>query len=107
MIADTNNILVRLVDADKKACALVDNAEEELDLTVANMEREIEEYKISYGEKAQKRIGIVRDTENKASEEASGGIAQRYVTLMQTLEVVYNDKHSVWEEELFDRCVGR
>lgn len=101
-----DNILGRLVEMDRKACAMVDNAEEELDLTVANMEREIEEFKSSYAEKAKHRIGIVRDTEQKASDTESGNIVQRYDSLMQNLETVYNQNHTLWEDELFQRCTA-
>ena len=101
------NILTQLVETDCLACELVDNAEEELELTVANMEREIEEYRISYSEKAKTRIGVVRETEQKASQEAQGDITSRYDSLMQNLETVYNERHSRWEDELFARCIQR
>lgn len=104
---ETDNILSQLVEADRHACELVDNAEEELELTVANMEREIEQHKASYSEKAQQRIGVVRETEQKASQEATGGIEKRYDSLMKNLETVYNEKHTQWENELFDRCINR
>lgn len=102
-----NNILINLEEVDKRACELVDNAEEELELTVANIDREIEEFKKSYAERARQRIGIVRDTESKASQAAAGDISTRYESLMQNLETVYNEKHTLWEDELFERCVGR
>ncbi|MEG1942793.1 MAG: hypothetical protein RRY54_06840 [Angelakisella sp.] len=102
-----NNILEQLVDTDKRARELVDNADEELELAVANIDREIDEFKKSYSERAKHRIGIVRDTESKASQEATGDISHRYEALMQNLETVYEDKHSGWEDELFARCVGR
>ena len=105
MALDT--ILTQLVAADRRACGMVDDAEESLELTVAGIEREIEQFKITYAEKAQRRIGIVRDTEQKASEEASGNIAQRYDSLMQNLETVYAERHTQWEEELFKRCTTR
>lgn len=102
-----NNILEQLKQVDRRACDMVDNAEEELELTVANIDREIEDFKKSYSERAQQRIGIVRDAESKASQEAAGDISNRYDSLMQNLETVYNEKHVIWEDELFKRCVGR
>lgn len=105
MAAD--NVLSKLVEVDRKACLMVDDAEEKLELTMANMEREINEFKTSYSEKAMYRIGVVRQTEQKASEEASGSIAQRYDSLMQNLETVYKEKHTEWENELFARCIKR
>lgn len=107
MSVSADNVLARLVEADKRARELVDNAEEELELTVSNMEHEIDEFKESYAEKAKHRIGIVRDTESRASEEASDTIVNRYDTLMHNLETVYVEKHTAWEDELFTRCIGR
>lgn len=103
----TDSILTNLVEADQRACALVDDAEEQLELTVANMEHEIEDFKVSYAEKAKKRIGLVRETEERASTEASGSINQRYDSLMQNLETVYSANHAKWEDELFNRCIRR
>lgn len=102
-----DNILVDLKQVDRRACEMVDNAEEELELTVANIDREIEEFKKSYSERAKQRIGIVRDTESKASEAAAGDISNRYESLMQNLETVYGENHNRWESELFERCIGR
>ncbi|MEG1687262.1 MAG: hypothetical protein RR022_06440 [Angelakisella sp.] len=103
---NTDSILTRLVETDRKASAMVDNAEEELELTVANMEREIASFKEQYADKAQKRIGIVRDTESRASQEATGNIAQRYDGLMQNLETLYAEKRDNWEDEIFNRCIS-
>lgn len=102
-----DNILEDLKQVDRRACEMVDNAEEELELTVANIDREIEEFKKSYSERAKQRIGIVRDTESKASEAATGDISHRYESLMQNLETVYNENHTRWENDLFERCIGR
>lgn len=102
-----NNILEDLKQVDRNACELVDNAEEELELTVANIDREIEDFKKAYSERAKQRIGIVRDAESKASEAAAGDISSRYESLMQNLETVYDEKHTLWEDELFERCIGR
>lgn len=73
-----DKILNRLVEADRKASALVEEAEEYLDSTVSNMDREVEEFKKGYEEKAVHRIGIIRDEEDKASMESLADISKRY-----------------------------
>lgn len=102
-----DNLLKELVEADRKACAMVDNAEEDLEMTISNMDREIDSFKNDYSERAKKRIGIVRDTENKASEETADHIGKRYDDLMANLEKCYAENHTRWEEELLERCIGR
>ena len=71
-----DKILNRLVEADRKASALVEEAEEYLDSTVSNMDREVAEFKKGYEEKAIHRIGIIRDEEGKASQQATEDIAK-------------------------------
>lgn len=102
-----DKILNRLVEADRKASALVEEAEEYLDSTVSNMDREVEEFKKGYEEKAVHRIGIIRDEEDKASMESLADISKRYESLMSNMEQVYEKNHVQWEQELFNRCVGR
>ena len=102
-----DKILNRLVEADRKASALVEEAEEYLDSTISNMDREVEEFKKGYEEKAVHRIGIIRDEEGKASMESLADISKRYESLMTNMEQVYEKNHTQWEQELFNRCVGR
>ncbi len=100
-------ILGQLVDVDRKARAVVEEAEEYLETTMANMEREVEAYKESYTERAVHRIGIVRDQEGAVSQKATQDIAARYAQLMENLEQTYEERHVQWEEELFNKCIGR
>lgn len=55
----------------------MEEAEEYLDSTVSNMDREVEEFKKGYEEKAVHRIGIIRDEEDKASMESLADISKR------------------------------
>lgn len=102
-----DNILARLVELDRKACTMVDDAQEELDDTLSNTERDMERFRQTYTEKAVQRIGVVRDQEGKASQAELESIFQRYQSLMEGLEKTYQERHTQWEEEIFQRCIQK
>ena len=102
-----NHILEDLVKVDQEAQAMVEEAEEYLESTMANMDRTVQEYQQSYAQRAQHRIGIIRDEEGKASQQATEDIAKRYDQLMENLEKTYQERHTQWEDELFQKCIGR
>ena len=45
MRSGDDNILARLVELDRKACAMVEDAQEALDDTLANTERDMERFR--------------------------------------------------------------
>lgn len=100
-------ILGQLVELDARARAIVEEAEEYLESTIANMDREVAEYREAYTERATHRIGVVRDQEGAASQRATQDITQRYAQLMKNLEETYEEHHAQWEEQLFNNCIGR
>ena len=102
-----DNILARLVELDRKACTMVEDAQEELDDTLSNTERDMERFRQTYTEKAVQRIGVVRDQEGKASQAELESISQRYQTLMEGLERTYQERHARWEEEIYQRCIQK
>ena len=107
MSGSDDSILSRLVDLDRKACAMVEDAQEELDDTLSNTERDMERFRQTYTEKAVQRIGVVRDQEGKASQAELESIFQRYQSLMEGLEKTYQERHTQWEEEIFQRCIQK
>ena len=83
MRSGDDNILARLVELDRKACAMVEDAQETLEDTLANTERDMERFREEYTEKAIQRIGVVRDEEGRASQAELENISQRYHALME------------------------
>lgn len=102
-----DSILERLVELDRRACAMVEAAQETLEDTLANTDRDMERFREEYTEKAVQRIGVVRDEEGKASQAELEDIARRYQSLMEGLERTYQERHAQWEEEIFRRCIEK
>ena len=103
----SDSILERLVELDQKACAMVDDAQEQLDDTLSDMEWDVARFREGYTERATRRIGIIRDQEGQASQSELESISQRYQSLMEGLEKSYQENHQRWEEEIFQRCIQK
>lgn len=106
-MSQSGSILDQLVELDRKACAMVEDAQETLEDTLANTERDMERFRAEYTEKAIQRIGVVRDEEGRASQAELENISQRYQALMEGLEKTYEEHHTQWEEEIFQRCIQK
>lgn len=102
-----DNVLERLVELDRRACAMVEEAQEELEHTLANTERDMERFREEYTRKATQRIGIIRDEEGRASQAELEDISRRYQSLMEGLEKTYRERHVQWEDEIFQRCIEK
>ena len=100
-----DNILELLVETDKKAAAIVSDAEDVLESTMSNLDRDVAKFKEDYTQRAVHRIGIIRDEEGKASADALSDISKHYETLMANLDRAYEEHHKDWEKDLFNRCI--
>lgn len=98
-------ILENLMEVDRRARAIVEEGEEYLETTIANMERDVAEYKESYAQRARHRVGVVRDQEDEASRQAAEDITNRYHQLMEHLEKTHRENHTGWEDEIFQKCI--
>lgn len=107
MSGSDDSILTRLVELEQKAGDLVEGAQEVLDDTVSHIERDTEQFRQTCTEKANQRIGAIRDEEGKASRAELENISRRYQSLTEELEKTYRERHIQWEEELFRRCVQK
>lgn len=107
MSGSDDSILSRLVELDQKACAMVEDAQEVLESTLSNAERDTARFREEYTRKAMERVGIVRNEESSASEAELKSISQRYQTLMDGLEKTYRERHALWEEEIYQRCIRK
>ena len=102
-----NEILSQLVAADRRGTEIVDTAEENLELTVSNIDREIALFKEQYTKQAEERIGLEKDQAKQITTELTSDISSKYNILKENLETMYHEKHTQWEKELFNRCLGR
>lgn len=102
-----NDLINRLIGLDKEARTMVEDSENYRDSVLSNLEQEIEQFKKAYVEKAERRIGLVRDEENKVSGQAVQDAAARIQSLMESLNTSWQQHHKEWEDSLYERCIGR
>ncbi len=100
-----DEIIKSLVDTDKEARQLVEEAESYLASTISGMDREVGAFKETYAKKAADRIGLIRQQESVESAAAVEDIGSRFAMLLNNLNTQYEKNHDQWEEELFNRCI--
>lgn len=100
------NIIRQLLDMDKKARILVENAEEERQKAESDLADEKARVEAEILTKAQNRIVKLKNqTADETSKEANS-IEEEGRQMMQRLEANYAEHHVQWEDELFKRCVS-
>lgn len=99
--------LNRLINIDKEARSMVEEAERYKNDALNNLGRDIEKIKADYTAEAERRIQNILDTEGNYSHEADDEMVARYESLTRMLEETYARKHDQLVEQLFNRCIGR
>lgn len=102
-----SDILARLVELDKTASGLVEEAQAELDDTLSGIQEDTEAFRKTCVEESKQRVEAVRQEEERASREQLENISRRYRSLAEGLEETYRERHDQWEEEIFRHCVQR
>lgn len=101
-----NETINRLIEIDKKARTIVEDAESYRDSVVANLDKDVAQFRREYIEKAEKRIGIVREEESKVSGKAMENAKASLERKLGDLNKLWQERHEQWEDELYNRCIG-
>lgn len=105
---ETNDVSIirQLLDMDKKARQMVEDAEEERLRAEAALVDEKARVEAEILTQAQNRIVKLKNqTADETFREASS-IAEEGQQLMRRLEASYAEHHVQWEDELFARCIS-
>lgn len=100
-------VLNSLIDVDKQARKIVDDAKSYQETVSAEIEQEKKKYAEAYQSRAQARIEKVKKEEESKSSEEKDVLQQNYTSLIQKMDALYDEKHLQWEEQLFALCIGR
>ena len=104
---DMNTVLEKLVALDHEAARDVADAQNSLLLAKQNTELSAAAFRKEYRQKAEQRIGIVKETEGRASAEASALILQKYKAIADNMEKLFAEKEGEWVERIVDRILER
>lgn len=102
-----NTIVNKLLDVDKEARLILDEAQQYYDKTIEEIDKEKQAMQVAYIAKGDAHIEQLRSAEQQNTEDSIAGIQKKYAVLTQQIEDSYNQNHLSWETALFEKCVGR
>ncbi|MDL2233352.1 hypothetical protein LJC63_07205 [Ruminococcaceae bacterium OttesenSCG-928-L11] len=102
-----NTVVNKLLDVDRRARQLLDDAKQYYDKTIEELDKEKEQIREKYAEKAAQHVADVRQTESAHVEDSVNRLGADTAEKISRLEQVYEESHQKWEDELFRRCVEK
>lgn len=102
-----NTVVGKLLDTDRQARQLLDDARQYYEKTIEEIGKEKEHLLQKYTEKAEKHLEDVRRDEASAADEAITAIKSDSGEKNRVMEEIFQKNHGAWENEIFARCVKR
>lgn len=102
-----NTVVNRLLDVDKHARSILDEAQQYYERTLSDIEAEKKKLTEEYENKAKAHLEEITGTEAASVKVAVAKIDSYYAKMTAELDKAFEGKHTEWENTLFDRCVGR
>ena len=102
-----NTVVSKLLEVDRQARQLLDEARQYYDKTIEEIETEKEKLLADYAEKAALHIADVQGAESAQADDSAARIAQEAGAKIQALEEIWSQSHKQWEDTMFERCVRR
>ena len=99
--------LNKLIELDKKARAMVTEAQQYNSDVMNRLGADIEALKQKYTEEAERRLSIIHQNEEEAEHSADTDLEKRYAELTRMLEENFAQRHDELCSQLFERCTGR
>ena len=97
----------QLIDLDKQARKMVEDATAYLNDTLAGIESQVDQFKKNYVEEASHRIQLIQEEEQALADENCRQLAQQYGQLRERMDQRFASCREDWEDQLFRRCTGR
>jgi len=102
-----NTVVNKLLDVDKDARRIVDEAQQYYDQTMEEIETEKKKMHADFEKREKQRLEEMGRSEDAKVREDTGKIKQRYAALTEELNKTFEASHTKWEDELYEKCVGR
>lgn len=101
-----NTVVNKLLDVDKQARLMLDEAQQYYDRTLADIEAEKQKIAAVYENKAKAHYNEIEAAEHAAIDDAEKENGEKYARLTAEMDEIFEKEHINWENELFARCVG-
>jgi len=96
-----------LLDVDKDARRIVDDAQQYYDKTMEEIETEKKKMLADYQQREKRRLEELKRSEEAKVRADTEKIKQRYAALTDELNKTFEASRVKWEDELFEKCMGR
>lgn len=101
-----NTNVNKLLDADREARRLLDEARQYYDRTMVEIQEEKNKLLAAYKEKADLHIHALEDEQGGEIEETMEAVRKRTASTIAAMDARYDELHSQWEQELAQKCMG-
>jgi hypothetical protein len=101
-----NTVVNKLLDVDRQARQMLDDAKQYYENTIEEISRGKEDIRQSYADRAAGHVAGVRQSETVSVEETVEKIHNDAAEKTRILNETFNLHHQEWEDELFRRCTG-
>lgn len=102
-----NTVVNKLLDVDKQARLILDEAQQYYDRTLVDIEAEKQKITTDYENKAKAHYDKIEAAEHAAIVDAEKETGEKYARLTAEMDEIFEKGHVGWENELFARCVGQ
>ena len=103
-----DEIIREIINIDKEASRKLEEAERMKDDVVKNqIIEENKELRHKMRERAKMHLDRVREAEQKHADNKNAAIAAQKETELAAIKKVFEENHQAWEDDLFNRVLGR
>lgn len=97
----------KLLDVDKQARQILDDARQYYDRTISDIETEKQKMLEEYERKAKQHLDNIRNSESDSVTAAAAEVKELYSRLTAEMDETFEKNRAAWVDELFTKCVGR
>lgn len=101
-----NTIVNKLLDVDREARQMLDEAQQYHDRTMREIEAEKQRMLSEFNEKAGRHIHELSEEQNAEVAEAVAAIQARTGAVRKSMEAHYDNCHRQWEDEIYRMVTG-
>ncbi|WP_040197983.1 hypothetical protein [Candidatus Soleaferrea massiliensis] len=101
------SIIKQLIELDELAREMIDQAKDQKKELIEHIDEEKAQIESEYIGRADRRLQIISDLEEKNMKNMVHAIQMRNDEMIGELQKQYEQNHQGWEDEIFNRCIGR
>jgi hemerythrin-like domain-containing protein len=98
--------VTRLLDTDKKAREIMEDAREYYARTLQDIETEKKRLARTYERRMEQRLSEIDNSERTAVHAAAADAKKKYARLTEEMELVFEQNRQAWEDALFTGCTA-